>query len=177
MKRSLNIVFALACGTMLHAQSLQQVNTAGQVVASTTVTEEKRQGDGFVWMTEQFADIGVLRYIIPGWDKLTHNQRLLVYYLTEAGYAGRDIIWDQNYRYNLTIRQALEHIFKNYTGDRNSKEWQDFMVYTKRVWFSNGIHHHYGMDKIKPGCSKEYFTLLVKINRGAAFARYHQHYL
>ncbi len=124
-------------------------------------TKEVRE-ESFSYTSEQFADIGILRYTIPGWDKLTLNQKILVYYLTEAGYAGRDIIWDQNYRYNLEIRNALEHIVTHYTGDKTSAEWAEFMVYTKRVWFSNGIHHHYSTDKIMPGCSKSYFMLLVK---------------
>lgn len=124
-------------------------------------TKEVRE-ESFSYTSEQFADIGILRYTIPGWDKLTLNQKILVYYLTEAGYAGRDIIWDQNYRYNLEIRNALEHIVTHYTGDKTSAEWAEFMVYTKRVWFSNGIHHHYSTDKIMPGFSKSYFMLLVK---------------
>lgn len=143
------------------AQGLQQVTGTSQQY-SVNSADEPRMGDSFVWNTEQFADLGILRYTIPDFDKLTLNQKLLVYYLTEAGYAGRDIIWDQNYKYNLTIRKALEHIVENYTGDKQSKEWQDFMIYTKRVWFSNGIHHHYSTDKIMPGCSKAYFISLVK---------------
>ncbi len=162
MKYRLNILLvSLACSSMLYAQTLQQVNNSGQVIAGSEVSEAP-QADGFQWKTEQFADIGILRYTIPGWEKLTPNQRILVYYLTEAGYAGRDIIWDQNYRYNLAIRKALEHIVSNYSGDRTTREWQDFMVYTKRVWFSNGIHHHYSMDKFVPACSKSYFLELVK---------------
>lgn len=149
------------CIASICAQTLQQVNTSGQVIGTVPVAEEP-QGESFSYKTEQFADIAILRYTIPGWDKLTLNQKILVYYLTEAGYAGRDIIWDQNYRHNLEIRKALEHIVSNYTGDKSSQEWQDFMVYTKRVWFSNGIHHHYSTDKIMPACSKQYFMLLVK---------------
>lgn len=144
-----------------HAQTLQSVTGTSQQNTINSA-DEPRLGDSFVWKTEQFADLGILRYTIPDFEKLTLNQKLLVYYLTEAGYAGRDIIWDQNYQYNLVIRKALEHIVANYTGDKTGKEWQDFMVYTKRVWFSNGIHHHYSTDKIMPACSKSYFMSLVK---------------
>ena len=93
--------------------------------------------------SEQFADIQVLHYEIPGWEKLTLKEKKLVYYLAQAGYAGRDIFWDQNYRHNLKIRGALENIYQNYQGDKNSENWLNFEVYVKRVWFSNGIHHHY----------------------------------
>ncbi len=110
---------------------------------------------------EQFADIQVLRYEIPGWDDLTLKEKELVYYLTQAGLAGRDIIWDQNYRHNLKIRAALESMYTKYEGDKNDAQWLAFEVYLKRVWFSNGIHHHYSMDKIKPDFSKEYFTKLL----------------
>ena len=115
----------------------------------------------FVWKAEQFADLKILRYKINGWDKLSLQQKKLVYYLTQAGYSGRDIIWDQNYRYNLKIRRALENIVENYKGDKENDDWKNFMIYTKRVWFSNGIHHHYSMDKFKPGFSREYFTSLL----------------
>ena len=115
----------------------------------------------FVWKTEQFADLKIERYKINGWDKLTLKQKKLVYYLTQAGYSGRDISWDQNYKYNLRIRRALENIVQNYSGDKEADDWKNFMIYTKRVWFANGIHHHYSMDKFKPGFSKEYFTSLL----------------
>jgi dipeptidyl-peptidase-3 len=125
----------------------------------TVVTETK---DDFLWQTEQFADIKILRYQIPGWEKLSLQQKQFAYYLTEAGYAGRDIIWDQNYRHNLTIRDALEAILVNYKGDKTSTDWQAFEIYTKRVWFSNGIHHHYSMDKFIPDFSQQYFETLLK---------------
>jgi len=104
----------------------------------------------FNHFVEQFADIKVLRYQIPGFEELTLKEKKLVYYLTQAGLAGRDIMWDQNYRYNLSIRKALESINQNYKGDRESENFKFFKTYLKRVWFSNGIHHHYSNDKIKP---------------------------
>jgi len=112
----------------------------------------------FNYVVEQFADIKVLRYQIPGFKELTLKEKELVYYLTQAGLSGRDIMWDQNYRYNLKVREALESINKNYTGDRESKDFIAFKTYLKRVWFSNGIHHHYSNDKIKPAFTQAYFT-------------------
>ncbi len=112
--------------------------------------------------TEQFADIQVLKYDIPGWEKLTLKEKKLVYYLAQAGYCGRDIFWDQNYKYNLKIRAALENIYKNYSGSKNDDNWKKFEIYLKRVWFSNGIHHHYSNDKIKPGFPQTYLQKLLK---------------
>lgn len=118
------------------------------------VEDEALEFDHFV---EQFADIKVLRYKIPGFEELTLKEQKLVYYLTQAGLAGRDIMWDQNYRYNLKIREALENINENFSGDESTKDFKAFKTYLKRVWFSNGIHHHYSNDKIKPTFSREYF--------------------
>ena len=123
----------------------------------TEVKEEKT----FDYNVEQFADIKILRYQIPGWDNLTLKEQKLVYYLTQAGLAGRDIIWDQNYRHNLKIRKALETVYANYSGDKTSEEWKAFETYLKRVWFSNGIHHHYSNDKLKPEFSQEYLKSLM----------------
>ena len=115
----------------------------------------------FEWVVEDFADIRVLRYQIPGWEKLSLQQQQYVYFLTQAGYEGRDIIWDQNYRHNLTIRKALESIVTNYNGDKTAADWNQFMDYTKRVWFSNGIHHHYANYKFTPEFSQDYFMTLM----------------
>ena len=116
----------------------------------------------FKYMLEQFADIKIMRYQVPGWDSLTLKQKELVYYLSEAAKAGRDIIFDQNFKYNLSIRKTLEAIVETYSGDKNSEEYKKFIVYTKRVWFSNGIHHHYSSEKFIPDFSKEYFASLVR---------------
>lgn len=118
--------------------------------------------DNFEWVVEDFADLRVLRYQIPGWDNLTLDQQKYVYYLTQAGYEGRDIIWDQNYRHNLTIRKALENIVANYQGLKESEDWANFMEYTKRMWFSNGIHHHYANYKFTPEFSQAYFMQLMR---------------
>ncbi|MFD2550276.1 dihydrofolate reductase [Bizionia sediminis] len=115
----------------------------------------------FDFNVEQFADIKILRYQIPGWDQLSLKEQTLVYYLGQAGLAGRDIIWDQNYRHNLSIRKALEAVYTNYNGDKTSADWQAFETYLKRVWFSNGIHHHYSNDKLKPEFSKAYLQQLL----------------
>ena len=110
---------------------------------------------------DRFADIQVLRYDIKDFDKLSLDQRKLVYYMAQAGLAGRDIIYDQNNPYNLEIRNCLESIIENFKGDRESEDWKNFMVYSKQVWFANGIHHHYGMDKIMPQFSHDYMKTLV----------------
>jgi dipeptidyl-peptidase-3 len=121
--------------------------------------------DSFEYKVDQFADLAILRYQIPGWEELTLKEKELVYYLTQAGLAGRDIMWDQKYRHNLEIRSALENIYRNFSGDKNSDNWNAFEVYLKRIWFSNGIHHHYSNDKMRPGFSKEYFdNLLISTN-------------
>lgn len=117
--------------------------------------------DDFKYTVEQFADTKVLRYQIPGFDELSLDQKKLVYYLVEAGLEGREIIYDQNYKYNLTIKRALENIYKNYSGDKSTDDWKNFEVYLKRIWFANGIHHHYATDKFKPEFSKEYLTDLL----------------
>ena len=122
---------------------------------------EEIQSTDFDYNVEQFGDIKVLRYQIPGWEKLTLKEQKLVYYLTQAGLAGRDIMWDQNYRYNLTIRKALENIYTNYKGDKTTEDWKNFENYLKRVWFSNGIHHHYSNDKMKPDFSSDYLKQLL----------------
>jgi dipeptidyl-peptidase-3 len=124
----------------------------------TTSTEN----EDFKYMAEKFADLKIIRYRIPGFDQLSLQQKKLVYYLTQAGYAGRDIIWDQNYRHNLKIRNILENIVKNYDGDKTAADWEAFMTYTKRVWFANGIHHHYSMDKFKPEFNVDYFNTLCE---------------
>ena len=140
-------------------------------VAFFSCTDEKSNyyvptsADSFEYKVDQFADLAILRYQIPGWDELTLKEKELVYYLTQAGLAGRDIMWDQKYRHNLEIRAAFENIYRNFNGEKNSDNWTAFEVYLKRIWFSNGIHHHYSNDKMIPGFSKEYFdNLLVSTN-------------
>ncbi|MGE5805556.1 MAG: dipeptidyl-peptidase 3 family protein [Ignavibacteria bacterium] len=122
----------------------------------------KKDEDKFTYQTEQFADLAILRYKVPGFEELTLKQKELVYYLYEAALAGRDIFYDQNFKYNLEIRKTLEAVAGSYGGDRKSEEFNKFIVYAKRVWFSNGIHHHYSNKKFQPDFSEEYFAELVK---------------
>lgn len=117
----------------------------------------------FNYNVTEFADIGVLRYQIPGWEELDLKQQKLVYYLTQAGLSGRDIIWDQNYRHNLELRKGLESIYTNYNGDKNDANWKEFETYLHRVWFANGIHHHYSMDKMAPHFTPDYFKSLMEM--------------
>ena len=117
--------------------------------------------DTFKWEAEQFADVRVLRYQIPGWEQLTLQQKKLCYYLNMAGLAGRDIMWDQNHRHNLKVRRALETILRDYKGERTGTDWDAFLVYAKQVFFSNGIYHHYSMDKHTPPFGRPYFESLL----------------
>jgi dipeptidyl-peptidase III len=122
---------------------------------------EQSAPEPFNVVADEFADVQVLRYRIPGFDSLTLQQKELLYYLNEAAQAGRDIIWDQNYKYNLLVRKTLENIVEHYEGERSGTNWDAFMEYSKRVWFSNGIHHHYSMRKIMPAFDAAYFASLV----------------
>jgi dipeptidyl-peptidase-3 len=123
----------------------------------------------FKWQVDQFADLRILRYQVSGFEELPLAQKELIYYLSEAALCGRDIMFDQNYKHNLKIRRTLDAIVEGYKGDRGDPLWEEFMVYTKRVWFSNGIHHHYSTDKFIPGFSPEYFESLVKGSEGVQF--------
>lgn len=115
----------------------------------------------FNYVVDRFADIEVLRYKVPGFEELSLNQKKLIYYLTEAGIMGRDILWDQNGKYNLPIRQLLEGVYTNYSGDKNSNEFKAFEKYMKQLWFGNGVHHHYSMDKFVPEFSKEWLQAQI----------------
>jgi len=123
----------------------------------------------FRWQIDQFADLRILRYQVPGFEALSPAQKELIYYLSEAALCGRDIIFDQNYKHNLKIRRTLDAVVEGYKGDREDPRWAEFMTYVKRVWFSNGIHHHYSTDKIMPGFDADYFVALVKGSEGASF--------
>ncbi len=115
----------------------------------------------FEYVSEQFADLRILRYEIPGFDQLSLQQKELLYYLSEAALCGRDITWDQNYKFNLTVRKTIDAIVNSYKGDVNSEDYKKFLVYAKRVWFSRGIHHHYGSEKFFPECSQDFFAQLI----------------
>jgi len=117
--------------------------------------------DNFNHFVEQFDDIRILKYKLPGFEELTLQQKEYVYYLSQAALSGRDIFWDQNFRYNISIRRTLEAILENYTGDKTTEEYGLFVIYAKKVFFANGIHHHYSSDKFKPGFSESYFSNLI----------------
>lgn len=130
------------------------------VLAITAGCGQKKDTD-FKYLLDEFADLKVMRYKIPGWEDLTLKQKEYAYHLAEAAKWGRDIHWDQNCKFNLPIRHTVENIIENYSGDRECTEFQQFMVYAKRLFFANGIHHHYAEDKFFPECSKEYFQSLM----------------
>jgi dipeptidyl-peptidase III len=121
----------------------------------------KNKNDDFYRVIDQFADIRILRYEIPGFEELSLNQKQLLYYLSEAALCGRDILFDQQYKHNLLIISTLEAIYEGYAGDRNSTEFEAFVVYLKRVWFASGIHHHYSTDKFIPNFNETYFKTLL----------------
>ena len=135
---------------MLHACQNRQ---------SDTPTEPQAE---FQVLADQFADLQVLRYRIPGFENLTLQQKELLYYLSQAARSGHDMIWDQNYRHNLLIRKTIENIVEHYEGDRKDPRWEQFMVYAKRVWFSNGIHHHYSTRKLVPEFDAAYWNALIQ---------------
>ena len=114
------------------------------------------------YMVDKFADLQVLRYEVTGFEELSLQQKKLIYYLSQAAIEGRDILFDQNCRYNLAIRRTLEAVYEHYKGKKSSADWAEFVVYLKRVWFSNGIHHHYGEEKFLPGFSQIFFEEAVK---------------
>ncbi len=123
--------------------------------------KESKEGD-FKYLIDEFADLKIMRYQIPEWDSLSVQQKAYVYHLGEAAKYGRDIVWDQFCSYNLPIRKTVENILNNYKGDRECQEFQDFTVYAKRLFFSNGIHHHYNETKFFPDCPQEYFKSLME---------------
>ncbi|MBA4407417.1 dihydrofolate reductase [bacterium] len=131
------------------------------IIIMSCSSEKKQDADNFKYFSEQFADLRIQRYQVLGFNELSLKQKELAYYLYQAALSGRDMIYDQNYKHNLYIRRTLEAIVKTYTGDRKTSDFEKFMTYTKRVWFSNGIHHHYANKKFLPEFSKEYFTELI----------------
>ena len=123
--------------------------------------KENSRHESFEYVVEQFADLQLLRYRVPSFENLSLRQKTLVYYLSQAALEGRDILFDQNGRYNLQIRRLLEVVYEDYQGDRATEEFRAFEVYLKRVWFSNGIYHHYACDKFVPDFSEDYLRELV----------------
>lgn len=132
-------------------------------------TANLKQDSAFTFQTEQFSDVKIIRYQIPGFDSLSLKQKELLFYLYQAALAGRDIIYDQNFKDNLCIRKTFEQIIEHYSGDTSTTDYKNFLLYAKCMWVSSGIHHHYSMDKFKPLFSKKYFSDLIKNSKEAAF--------
>ncbi len=135
---------------------------AAAILSSCGTGTRKAGENDFHYLLDQFADLKVMRFQVPGWNDLSLRQKEYVYHLSEAAKYGRDITWDQYCKWNLPIRHVVEDILNNYEGDRECPEFQDFIVYAKRLFFSNGIHHHYAEDKFFPDCPKEYFKSLIE---------------
>ena len=148
-------LFSASLATLLCAHAFAQKQTPGLTSKSEQINVP------FKVEADRFADIQVLRYQVPGFETLSAKQKELAYYLYEAALCGRDIIWDQKYRNNLIVRRTLEAIWTSYSGDKNSDNYKAFEEYTKRIWFSNGIHHHYASEKIIPNFSKDFFTKAI----------------
>ena len=139
--------------TLLYMGSL-----ASLMILNSCNLQEEMETDDFQWQIDRFEDVKVLRYKIPSWENLTAKQRVFAYHLNEAGLSGRDIVWDCNYRHNLEIRKILESIISNETIDHSTQEYKDFEVYAKRVFFANGIHHHYSNMKFEPNFDPNWFS-------------------
>ena len=147
---------------LTHMKLISRMITIAGLAAALVSCSDKAAGDkDFKFLVDEFADLKIMRYQVPGWDGLTLQQKEYVYHLAEAAKYGRDIIWMQNCKYNLEVRKVLENILENYKGDRTCESWAQFETYAKRVFFSNGIHHHYSEDKFFPECSLEYFQSLM----------------
>ena len=136
--------------------------TAISSLSLLSCSSEKDKQEGFRYLLDEFADLKVIRYTVPGWEDLSLQQKEYVYHLAEAAKWGRDIYWDQNCGNNLALRKVLETIITNYGGNRDCEDYRNFEVYAKRVFFSNGVHHHYAEDKFFPECSREYFESLMR---------------
>lgn len=141
----------------------RMITIAGMAAALVSCSDKAADNDSgeFRYLMDEFADLKIMKYQVPGWDGLTLKQKEYVYHLAEAAKYGRDIIWMQNCKYNLDIRKVIENIIERYEGDRTCEEWKQFETYAKRVFFSNGIHHHYAEDKFFPECPQEYFQSLM----------------
>ena len=134
---------------------------AAALVSCSDKTEKTAQNGDFKYLVDEFADLKIMRYQVPGWDELSLQQKKYVYHLAEAAKYGRDIIWMQNCKDNLAVRKVVENIIANYKGDRDCADYKAFETYAKRLFFSNGIHHHYAEDKFFPECPQEYFASLM----------------
>jgi dipeptidyl-peptidase-3 len=173
MRHLTTTLTALTLGTLLVACSREASNPAPAPTIELQATETAEASPAvaaaqFQYEADRFADIRVLRYQIPGFEELSLQQKKLLFFLSQAGMSGRDITWDQNYEHNLRIRRVLEEIVRYYPGDRSTPEFTAFMTYAKRVWFANGIHHHYGGDKFVPGFTPAYLQEIATASDASA---------
>lgn len=163
----INIIAHKTMATLRLTAAALAISAIAGMTANTTMAKNNtttQDQKPFEYVADRFADIEVLRYKVPDFEKLTLNQKLLVYYLVQAALDGRDILWDQNCKANLVLRPVLEKIYTSYTGDRKDKDFLAFEKYLKQVWFGNGIHHHYSMDKFVPEFSKAFFEKQYSAN-------------
>ncbi|MDE6545386.1 MAG: dihydrofolate reductase, partial [Paramuribaculum sp.] len=144
-----NIIVAATLAGTVSAMNISAQNVSNPAGMSSTPAP-------FDYTVDRFADIEVLRYKVPGFESLPLRQKMLVYYLTEAAIAGRDILWDQNNIYNLPLRRLLEAVYTAETTEHDAEQFPKFETYLKQIWFANGIHHHYSTDKFTPGFSEEW---------------------
>lgn len=148
---------------MLTTLFLLSACTNGKKAENTqSVTVEDTPDSSFQYSVDKFADVEILRYYVPGFKSLSLKQKELIYYLNQAALEGRDILWDQNNRYNLSIRRLCETLYQNFAGDKTSEDWKNFEMYLKQIWMANGIHHHYSEDKIMPKFSQDVFVSMIK---------------
>jgi dipeptidyl-peptidase-3 len=160
-KHLLYVPFA-ALSILMSSCGNDSAKPAETVKQDTVVSDVIKGEDGQLYQSEQFADLRVLHYYIPQWDSLSLKQKELVYYLTQAGLAGRDIIYDQSFKYNLAIRNAFEKIYTTYSGDKTSSNWKNIEIYLKQIWSHNGIHHAQNNNKLTPAFERSYFEEVAK---------------
>ncbi len=160
---TLSLVFSIFALVGCESSSKDGVSAENDwsFIEKNTSGASEPDAEGFVWQTEQFADLKIVRYQIGGWEQLDNRQKALVYCLNQAGLSGRDIMYDQNNRYNLRVRNLLESVYEKFEGDKNTLGWSRFETYLKRIWFSNGIHHHYANTKMLPEFSEAYLDELL----------------
>ena len=160
---TLSLVFSIFALVGCESSSKDGVSAENDwsFIEKNTSGASEPDAEGFVWKTEQFADLKIVRYQIGGWEQLDNRQKALVYCLNQAGLSGRDIMYDQNNRYNLRVRNLLESVYEKFEGDKNTLGWSRFETYLKRIWFSNGIHHHYANTKMLPEFSEAYLDELL----------------
>ena len=165
IRKFLNNCYIYKPKTIIFMKSgIKMILTIGAAAAlcSCSQGEKKTQDTDFHYLLDEFADLKVIRFRVPGWDNLSLRQKEYAYHLSEAAKLGRDITWDQYCKWNLPIRHVVEDILNEYEGDRECADFQNFTVYAKRLFFANGIHHHYSEDKFFPECPKEYFQSLME---------------